>query len=86
METKQKDRKKNLKVGVNISDVPLHLVKDFSRLARTKYNDMYWVTLLDLYRKAEAYDVLLQSGMIEEIDEGVEAEPKQQVPKTIGGD
>ena len=48
-------------------DVPLHIVKEFCGDVKVKYGDIYWVKLMDLMRKAEAYDMLVGETVEEEL-------------------
>jgi hypothetical protein len=59
MESVQKIAKNgNIMVDVIIKSIPYQLHKEFSELSKKYYNDVYWVTLQDLMRKAEAYDAI----------------------------
>lgn len=79
----------NDKIGFAINDVPLWLYKQFTSDVKQKYNDIYWVKLMDLMRKAEAYDSMLASqGYMEEPMqevENVEKETKEQKPLVMDG-
>ena len=77
---KQKtDKNGSVRVSFTISDCPLPLYRIFSNLAKSYYNDMYWVTLQDLYRKSEAYELLLGGG-----EEPQKEEKKVEIVKGIG--
>ncbi len=59
----KKNKKTVIKVpAVTISDMPLHLYKKFI-LKSYQYNDIYWVQLQDLMRKAEAYEYIVGTGL-----------------------
>lgn len=57
------DKKKST-LGVGINDAPIWLIEEFTRLAKSRYCDKYWVCLLDLMRKAEAWDVFVEQGTV----------------------
>lgn len=65
---------RNNKVGFFISDVPLSLMKQFTKDIKTKHNDVYWVRLHELILKEQAYDAFVQVGFIPQTDDDVEEE------------
>ena len=45
--------------GFSVSDCPLWLYKKFVANIKSEYHDIYWVKLMDIMRKADAYDKLM---------------------------
>lgn len=78
----QADKVEKVKVrsefGFGVNNCPLWLFKKFSEDAKARYNDVYWVRLLDLERKAEAYDLFVQAGII--------VMPEQEQQKSVEKD
>lgn len=79
MEQVDKEKKKIYSgVGFSISDVPLGLMKWWMEDIKTSYNDCYWAKLMDLRRKAEAYDAIMSlsgqpvEGEVEELPTDVD--------------
>ena len=58
---KETKESKNGKVtrSLVMKDVPVILIEKFCYNIGTEYNDIYWVKLQDLVRKAEMYDYLI---------------------------
>ena len=52
-------KKKNSGFGFGVNDCPLWLFKQLDYEAKSQFNDQYWVVLLNWFRKAQAYDVLI---------------------------
>lgn len=83
------DRQKR-SVGFGVNDCPLWLYKELTYQAKALYNNQYWSVILDWYRKAESYDMLVQQGMIVQDDPGSshsyadEIENEKPVVKTMG--
>lgn len=78
---------KNDKVGLGINDMPIWLLKKFKHDIKREYNDQHWVKLMDLMRKAEAYDAFVLNGFVQEQyeEENVEdhlpvVEDKEETP------
>jgi hypothetical protein len=74
--------KPSIKVTFTINDMPLWLMKEFKSDIKTKYNDVYWTKLLDVMRKAQAYDYLMAGEFPdynekEDVEEPIE-QPKQE--------
>ena len=66
--TENKNVKNIVKLTLTMNDVPLALYKEFvSDIYR--YNDMYWVKLQDVMRKAEAYDLLMSTEAIPDYEQ-----------------
>ena len=65
-----------IKVGFTINDMPLWLLLEFKNDIKKKYNDVYWTKLMDIMRKAQAYDYLMAGEFPEHIEN--EAEPEQE--------
>lgn len=63
------------KMGLTISDMPLWLFKKFITDIKYEYNDQYWVKLMDLMRKAEAYDSMMSGYDIPQ------EQPQQVIPE-----
>lgn len=85
VENEIKKTKSNKKtIGVGINDMPIHLFHAFKEMARERYNDVHWVALQDLMRKAEAYDYLLQ-GYLPEQEQTEEKEDDEEGVDTFGG-
>lgn len=85
MKMVEKDKSGNVKVQLKISDVPVGMAREFSTFAKIAYNDMYWVLLKDLMRKAEAYDLILsltEPGY--NIPEEKEKNKENEEPLTMG--
>ena len=70
--------------GFSVNDVPLWLVKEFMSDVKQKYNDTFWVKLMDLMRKAEAYDTMVANRGLIFTEDDVPPEEKEEV-KTMGG-
>ena len=82
--------KDNVKVGFTINDVPLWLLLEFKSDTKQRYNDVYWTKLLDIMRKAQAYDYLMAGEFPEHIEkepEPIKEEPEQEYDEvlTMGG-
>jgi len=96
---KLSENKNLIIVSLTMSSVPIRVYKRFTSDIK-QYNGIYWVKLLDLMRKAEAYDLLvgMSNGevMVEEaVENGSEKEPekgeekneeKVETVKTFGGE
>ena len=65
-------------------DTPLHVVKQFCSDIKEKYGDIYWVKLMDLMTKAEAYDALMEE--VKEDEEPVSQEIKKEKVMTFTGE
>lgn len=70
-EKKDEEVKKEVRKNTNgvrfdmtFVDVPLNIAKVFRSDVRTKYGNIYWVKLMDLMRKAEAYDHMIATGEV----------------------
>jgi len=63
-----------LKLDFTMVDVPIHLVDSFCVDIRQNYGNIYWAKLMDLMRKAEAYDAMVMQHelMTKEPDENEE--------------
>lgn len=73
--------------GFAIGDCPLWLFKKVDAMAKAKFNNMYWVALLDLVRKAEAYDNLAIEGLVDlEPEQPKEKEKEEQKISLLGGE
>lgn len=76
-----------VRVGLVMNDTPLSVVKAFKHDIHL-YNDMYWVKLQDLMRKAEAYDYIMSMGQsMSCLEEPVQQQEKEDenTIKTFGG-
>jgi len=47
-------------VGFGINDIPIWLYRELDTVCNEKFNNQRWVMLLDLYRKAQAYELIIQ--------------------------
>jgi hypothetical protein len=68
---------------LSMTDVPLGVAKDFFSDIKSRYGNIYWVKLMDLMRKAQAYDLLIQG-----LEQGVpvmEQQDEDEGVKTFGG-
>lgn len=78
-----------IKLNLTMNDVPIFLFKKFVSDIK-KYNDIYWVKLLDLVRKAECYDYIVTQGYVpdmiekDELDE-IDKEENKEYISTMGG-
>lgn len=48
-----------IKNDFTLVDVPISVAREFKRDIATRYGNIYWVKLLDLMRKAEAYEYII---------------------------
>jgi len=75
-----------LKGKFTMVDVPVHLVNAFCSDIKTNYGNIYWVKLMDLMRKAEAYDAMVQGTTVQTREEPIDiSEDKSEEVKTMGG-
>lgn len=51
-------------LGIGISNLPIPFCKKFSKLAKEEYGDQYNLLFIDLWRKAEAYDVMIGDQIV----------------------
>jgi hypothetical protein len=58
VEIKSKFRPKNT-VGFGVNDIPIWFYKELETVCKERFNDQRWVMLLDFYRKAQAYELVL---------------------------
>jgi len=83
----EKRKETGASVDFSIQDCPMWIYKEFTSDIN-KYNDTYWVKLMDLQRKAKAYDYLM-AGIPEE--EPMPELPEEEIKKdrygvaTVGG-
>lgn len=63
-ETGTRKPEKKISVGFGINDCPVWLYRWFTQDVKSHYNDVYWTKLLDVMRKAEAYDQLSMLGLV----------------------
>lgn len=84
-EEKKERLQKDNRVVINLkfNDCPLSLVKAFREDIKTKYGNIYWVKLMDLMRKAEAYDLIRDGLMPQEVPQ--QEEEKDEGITTFGG-
>jgi len=57
-----KQKPNRVKVDLKMVDTPVSIVKNFCSDVHSKYGNIYWVKLMDLMRKAEAYDYLMSDA------------------------
>lgn len=85
----KRDGKSWVTTGFTINDVPLNLFKRFISDIQL-YNDIYWVKLMDLMRKAEAYDAMVGNTEYSEPEENEVSKPEEKEGKdfvqTMGGE
>lgn len=83
---KVKSKGQRVGYGFSISDCPLWLYRAFVENVKTEYNDIYWVKLMDLMRKAEAYDAIM-SGVVpgQDVPAPVEHVDEEKFVQTMGG-
>ena len=74
--------KNNVRFGFGINDCPLWLIKEFKSDIETRYNNVYWTKLLDIMRKAQAYDYLMAGEFPEYENERME-ELREEVTEKI---
>jgi hypothetical protein len=72
----------SIKIGFSINDCPLWLIKEFKNDIKTRYNNVYWTKLLDIMRKAQAYDYLMAGEFPEYENERI-AELKEQLDERV---
>lgn len=79
--------------GFGIGDCPIWLFRKFDELSKAKHRNQYWVTLMELIQKAEAYDMAAMGGVVdmgpqddgsESVEETKEEKKDTAVP-TMGG-
>lgn len=63
---KDQDKTKNIitQKYLTLTDVPFNVACEFRRDVKERYGDVYWVKLMDLMRKAEAYDMFVCLGLV----------------------
>ena len=84
---KNKKSTEGLKITLSFVDVPINIAKTFREDIRGKYGNIYWVKLMDLMRKAEAYDYLIsQQGYVEDMDIPEENIEKDKYGKPVQKD
>jgi hypothetical protein len=77
IETEVKNPNSNkIKVNLTMVDVPIHIFSYFTGDVKEKYGNIYWVKLMDLMRKAEAYDFAMGTGYVPNVYENDEEEKK----------
>ena len=76
MDEKTKFPINGIKMTLSMVDVPLHIMKKFKSDVSDRYGNIYWVKLMDLMRKAEAYDMMLAS-----MDSGMEYQDDYPKPE-----
>ena len=63
--------KDNSLFGFGIGDCPIWIYRWFDSDVKELYQNKYWIKLLDLLRKAEAYEMLVQGQVFEQpVEEG----------------
>lgn len=71
--------------GLAFSNIPIPVFEWFMSDIDTNYNNTYWVKLLMLMQKAEAYDMLTQGMVVEEPNMQVQTDqPKDEKKITLG--
>jgi hypothetical protein len=83
---KTKSRGQRVGYGFSISDCPLWLYRTFVDNVKTEYNDIYWVKLMDLMRKAEAYDVIMSGSVpVQDVPVKSDVVEEEKFVQTMGG-
>ena len=59
-------KKTKNKIGFGVNDCPLWLYKEFIDNVESKYNNVYWTKLMDIMCKAEAYDMFMEVGQVQQ--------------------
>ena len=74
--------------GFGIGDCPIWLYRQFDSDVKEKYQNKYWIKLMDVMRKAECYDAFIKGGIITPQQpiqqEKEEVQEEEQQIKTIG--
>jgi len=90
MAEEKKSEKSNVTVSVTSGDFPLHLFMEWDKDCKENYNDIRWVKMISDHRAAQREKLWLY--LLEEISslkhrvEQLEAKPKGDEPKTLGGE
>lgn len=88
---KAKESKNPIRIRLTFVDVPIHLANAFCSDVKDNYGNIYWVKLMDLMRKAEAYDAFIaladspSQPIIPESKDEEKPHDKYGEIKTMGG-
>jgi len=78
------DKEKRITVGLHMNETPMNVYKKFIKDI-DRYNNTYWIKLMDLMTKAEAFDKLLEIKISEDVSKETEKEEEKKPRKTLGG-